>query len=82
MSMSMILARETRTTSLPSPVVPARTRTSELAHWAGPALVIIALLLAVVVPVTLAMPTLTAPPSEQVVRIDRAPAGLGGAAGE
>jgi hypothetical protein len=81
MSMSMILARESRTTSLPTPVAPARTRASELAHWAGPALVIIALLLAVAVPVTLALPTLTAPQSERVVIVDRNPDGLGGAGG-
>ena len=81
MSMSMILAREARTlsprtTSQPTPVAPARTRSQ--AHWAGPAIVILALLLAAIMP--LALPTLTSPQSERVVVVGRNPDAPGGAA--
>jgi hypothetical protein len=83
MSMSMILAREARTlsprtTSQPTPVAPARTRTRSLARWAGPAIVILALLLAAIMP--LALPALTSPQSERVVVVDRNPDAPGGAA--
>jgi hypothetical protein len=83
MSMSMILAREARTisprtTSKPTPVSPAHTRGANLIGWTGPVLVIIALLLAAVMP--LALPTLTSPQSERVVVVDRNPGGLGGTA--
>jgi hypothetical protein len=72
----MILARESRAVlpapvAVPLPPAPAGPgRVTELREWAAPVLLVIALLLAVAVPLTLALPSLTAPTAERVIVID------------